>query len=439
MIKIEKLNNGFKVEGIDNVLYPDNGTLVFGPNTVILVTDESDMVTFRSASNFDVLFSGLINNITIDGESVTKDNIVEKFQAIANVDSRLEQIETEVALKANSADLLTLFDSAEYNSQTKKIVFKHGDTVLVQIDATDFIKDGMVSNVEIVDNKLVISFNTDSGKENIEIPLSEIFNPNDYYTKAQIDAKEQSVNASIALKANITDLNAETTARQDADTALQSNIDAKANAEDVYDKQTANSTFATQTVVNEEIAARIQRDSEIEQSLASKADKSNTYSKQEVDDAIANVDVSDQLSNYETIVNHNADKALLEASISLKVDQETFDTKEEVISKALNDLHESIPTVPTNVSAFTNDAGYLTQNDIANKQDKLTAGENITIENNVISSTGGTQIQSDWNQTNVEAVDYIKNKPTIPDMANYYTKEEIDNKFSEIETLLSQI
>ena len=178
---------------------------------------------------------------------------------------------------------------------------------------------------------------------------------------------------------------------------------------------------------------------EVDGKLDLKADKSNTYSKQEVDDAIANVDVSEQLSNYETIVNHNADKALLEASIALKVDQETFDTKEEVISKALNDLHESIPTVPTNVSAFTNDAGYLTQNDIANKQDKLTAGENITIENNVISSTGGTQIQSDWNQTNVEAVDYIKNKPTFPDMTNYYTKQEIDNKFSEVETTLSQI
>ncbi|MBP3620106.1 MAG: hypothetical protein J6J24_05575 [Clostridia bacterium] len=178
---------------------------------------------------------------------------------------------------------------------------------------------------------------------------------------------------------------------------------------------------------------------EVDGKLDLKADKSDTYSKQEVDDAIANIDVSEQLSNYETIVNHNADKALLEASIALKVDQETFDTKEEVISKALNDLHESIPTVPTNVSAFKNDTGYLTQNDIANKQDKLTAGENITIENNVISSTGGTQIQSDWNQTNVEAVDYIKNKPTFPDMANYYTKQEIDNKFSEVETTLSQI
>ena len=329
MIKIEKLTNGFKVEGIDNVLYPDNGTLVFGANTVILVTDESNIATFRSASNFDVLFSGLIENITIGGESVTKDNIVEKFQAIANagqgsqedVSHRLEQIEGEVALKANSADLLTLFDSAEYNSQTKKIVFKHGDTVLVQIDATDFIKDGMVSNVEIVNDKLVISFNTDAGKQNIEITLSDIFNPNNYYTKEQIDTKEQNINASIALK----------------------------------------------------------------------------------------------------------------------LDKETFDVKEEVISKALNDLHDSIPTVPTNVSAFTNDAGYLTQNDIANKQDKLTAGENITIENNVISSTGGTQVQADWNQTNVEAVDYIKNKPTIPDTSEFVTKTEYNPKEKAIAEALTNL
>ena len=29
--------------------------------------------------------------------------------------------------------------------------------------------------------------------------------------------------------------------------------------------------------------------------------------------------------------------------------------------------------------------------------------------------------------------------PVVPDMTNYYTKQEIDNKFSEVETTLSQI
>lgn len=50
-----------------------------------------------------------------------------------------------------------------------------------------------------------------------------------------------------------------------------------------------------------------------------------------------------------------------------------------------------------------------------NKQDKLTAGTNITIdENNVISASGGEQVQVDWNQTDDTAVDFIKNKPEIP-------------------------
>ena len=72
-----------------------------------------------------------------------------------------------------------------------------------------------------------------------------------------------------------------------------------------------------------------------------------------------------------------------------------------------------IPTVPTNVSAFANDVGYLTQHqsldgyateswvegkgyvtDISGKQDKLTAGDGISIENNVISTSGGGAVTS---------------------------------------------
>lgn len=91
---------------------------------------------------------------------------------------------------------LNAFDNVEYNSQTKRINFKHGDTVLKYIDATDFIKDGMVNDVQITtpesgDNAgqvcLLVTFNTDAGKDDIELPLTSIFNPNNYYTKTQID------------------------------------------------------------------------------------------------------------------------------------------------------------------------------------------------------------------------------------------------------------
>jgi lysophospholipase L1-like esterase len=55
-------------------------------------------------------------------------------------------------------------------------------------------------------------------------------------------------------------------------------------------------------------------------------------------------------------------------------------------------------------------------NALQGKQDTLTAGTGISINDNVISATGGgggSQVQADWNQADTSAVDYIKNKPTL--------------------------
>lgn len=54
------------------------------------------------------------------------------------------------------------------------------------------------------------------------------------------------------LQSNLTtEIENETTARQDADAQLQSNINRKANIEDVFDKQTAISTFVTKEELQE--------------------------------------------------------------------------------------------------------------------------------------------------------------------------------------------
>lgn len=85
--------------------------------------------------------------------------------------------------------LTNLFGDVEYNSGNKTIVFydKGRSKVLATLDARPFIKDGMVSNVYISNNTLVITFNTDSGREAIGVPLSSVFNPNNYYNKTQVD------------------------------------------------------------------------------------------------------------------------------------------------------------------------------------------------------------------------------------------------------------
>lgn len=84
MLIITKENNSIKVVGQNNPTYPYSGTLVYPLNSVTVVTDQSDMAVFRSALNNDVLFTGLIDNITIAGSPVTKEDIGTKFGAIAN-------------------------------------------------------------------------------------------------------------------------------------------------------------------------------------------------------------------------------------------------------------------------------------------------------------------------------------------------------------------
>ena len=85
--------------------------------------------------------------------------------------------------------------TASYDSQNKLIKFYNANGTLLDtsIDATDFIKDGMVSDVAIDGDYLVITFNTDAGQDDIEIPLDNIFNPSNYYTKTQIDTKLSSI------------------------------------------------------------------------------------------------------------------------------------------------------------------------------------------------------------------------------------------------------
>lgn len=81
---------------------------------------------------------------------------------------------------------------ALYNSSTKKITFKNASNTELpnmEIDASAFIKDGMVNDVVIQNGNLVVSFNTDAGKEDISIPLSSIFDPSNYYTKTQTDTQ----------------------------------------------------------------------------------------------------------------------------------------------------------------------------------------------------------------------------------------------------------
>lgn len=91
----------------------------------------------------------------------------------------LSEIEASIA----SGDV----KSASLNETTSKLEFKNASgTVLFSVDAAPFIKDGMLKSVAILEENLVFTFNED-GIDPISIPITDIFNPSNYYNKEAVD------------------------------------------------------------------------------------------------------------------------------------------------------------------------------------------------------------------------------------------------------------
>ena len=89
-----------------------------------------------------------------------------------------------------------------------------------------------------------------------------------------------------------------------------------------------------------------------------------------------------------------------------------------------NDLTNTpeIPTVPTNVSAFQNDAGYITVQNIQQYLPEIPA-----------------QVKSDWNELDTASAAYIKNKPVIPENMSdleedmgYITADDLEDLIPEV-------
>lgn len=161
--------------------------------------------------------------------------------------------------KLDASDVEGFFGAVAYDSQSKRINFYNtsveGD-VLGYVDATDFIKDGMVSNVEIknVTGKgtcIVITFNSDAGKQAIEIPITQIFDASNYYTTAQTQSYVQgytydksTIDQKISQSGTFDPTQYYDTAHTYSKTEVNTLLDGKANASTTYTKTEVDSALA---------------------------------------------------------------------------------------------------------------------------------------------------------------------------------------------------
>ena len=169
--KQEKLVSGTNIKTINNQSILGNGN----------ITIEGSGQSYTAGNNIDISSSNVISvtgitvptkvsDLTNDSGFITTantKNFITSGQAQTQINTSLngyatEQWVTNKNYLTEHQSLAGLVASAEYVSTDKKIIFKDksGTTISSFIDATDFIKDGMVNTVEINNGNLVITFNT---------------------------------------------------------------------------------------------------------------------------------------------------------------------------------------------------------------------------------------------------------------------------------------
>lgn len=414
MLQITKQGNSIVVEGLNHYFYPYNGTLEVPCNSVITVVDEGDIVLFRSASNYDVLFSAKIDEITINGQSVTKDNVGEVFGALSNTSSGGGGLTPEQEEKLNNAVQISVYNADKATQTT----IDEAQTAEI-----NKLKGDIAGKQDIIQDLNAIREGANLGKTALQEETDPIWNAEkvNYYTKSEVDTSLES-------KANKSEIPTVPT-NVSAFTNDAGYLTEHQSLDNYYTKTESDGKYATQVVVNEEIAARISDIRDVKATLESKADKSeipslNGYATEQW------VGQQGYLTEHQTLKTINGETIVGNGNIVISSGEETdpiwtaekvnYYTKTEVNTSLESKANKSeIPTVPTNVSAFTNDAGYLTEH----QQLKTINGESIIGNGDIVISGGGEETDPIWTAEKV----------------NYYTKSEIDGIVGNVNNALSEI
>ena len=219
MINIQKTGNAIVVDFTDNDKYLNNGTIEVAPNELMVVIDESNMATFKKMSNGDTLFGQLIDQIKIQGESVTKDNIIEKFGTIGfsissgggeggGAVSSVNGQTGDVVITATSLGAITKADADTLYATTTQLNSKQDTLVSGQniktINGQSVIGEGNIDITEggtidselstdsenAVQNKVITNaLNDKASKTELSNVSTSKANKADVYTKQEIDNK----------------------------------------------------------------------------------------------------------------------------------------------------------------------------------------------------------------------------------------------------------
>ena len=147
----------------------------------------TDTATSALASAFDTKLEGKADKTSLPSHIVS---------SVTYQDSNVGEDTRPSITVDGTKTVLNLANKLEWDSNAKSLKLYSGNHLLATVDGTTWVKDGMVESAAVVGNNLEITFNTDSGKEKISVPLTDVFNPDNYYNKTEIDSKFENVSIS---------------------------------------------------------------------------------------------------------------------------------------------------------------------------------------------------------------------------------------------------
>lgn len=426
MINIQKTGNAIVVDFTDNDKYLNNGTIEVAPNELMIVIDESNMATFKKMSNGDTLFGQLIDQIQIQGENVTKDNIIEKFGAIGfsvgggeggGAVSSVNGKTGDVVITATSLGAITKADAdAAYAAKSdlnSKADVSTVEALSTEVAANRTATTALTSKVNEDSEKIAgLDTEMDNKANSAEVPTNTQFNnlagevankadKTSVYTKAEADEKfatnvelnqvlsEYATNVELnhvkeelATKADTSSLN---------DYALKSEITGLATKEELANYQPIGD-YATTTQLNSK------QDTLVSGQNIKTINGQSVIGEGNIDiteggtiDSELSTDSENAVQNkvITNALNDKASKTELASVSADKANKADVYTKQEVDDKFTN-AQNQINQISTDTSAINTEVQTLK----TDKQDTLVSGTNIkTINGQSVLGEGNIEIQ----------------------------------------------
>lgn len=170
MVTITSSKFSFLVEFVDSDFYLRDGSMSFPKNSLSLVIDESNIITFKKVSNGDVIFSCLLSDgLVIDGTTATKSNLPELFETATTMPVGSDPAITVTSVELSSGDTEMLF------------LNESGDTVY-SVDMSPYLVDLHVTGASLSGDELSLYMQDGSV---IVVNIGGILD--DVYTKQETD------------------------------------------------------------------------------------------------------------------------------------------------------------------------------------------------------------------------------------------------------------